>query len=106
MYWETKKIKPIELFVSLLGFIIFAFIMSPRALMINGFDFFFYSMEEERMHIHIEKGDCDAKFWLEPTIELVYNHGFTSKEIKNITQYIEEYERTIKDKWNYHFRKE
>ena len=25
MYWETKKIKPIELFVSLLGFIIFAF---------------------------------------------------------------------------------
>ena len=81
-------------------------IMSPRALMINGFDFFFYSMEEDRMHIHVEKGDNDAKFWLEPNIELVYNHGFTSKEIKIITKHIEEYERTIKDKWNYHFSKE
>ena len=80
-------------------------IMSPRAFMINGFDFFFYSMEEDRMHIHVEKGDNDAKFWLEPNIELVYNHGFTSKEIKIITKHIEEYERTIKDKWNYHFNK-
>lgn len=80
--------------------------MSPRALIINGFDFFFYSMEEDRMHIHVEKGDNDAKFWLEPNIELVYNHGFTSKEIKIITKHIEEYERTIKDKWNYHFSKE
>ena len=54
----------------------------------------------------MEKGDNDAKFWLEPNIELVYNHGFTSKEIKIITKHIEEYERTIKDKWNYHFSKE
>ena len=45
-------------------------------------------------------------FWLESNIELVYNYGFTSKEIKIITKHIEEYERTIKDKWNYHFSKE
>jgi len=80
--------------------------MSPRALLIDGFDFFFYSKEEDRMHIHVEKGECDAKFWIEPSVELVYNHGFTSKEIKLITQMIEEYERTIKDKWNSHFGKE
>ena len=72
--------------------------MSPRALLIDGFDFFFYSKEEDRMHIHVEKGECDAKFWIEPTVELVYNHGFTSKEIKLITQMIEE--------WNSHFGKE
>lgn len=80
--------------------------MSPRALIIDGFDFFFYSMEEDRMHVHVEKGENDAKFWLEPSIELAYNHGFTSKEIKVITKHIEEYERTIRDKWNYHFNKE
>ena len=79
--------------------------MSPRAIFINGFDFFFYSMEEERNHIHVEKGENIAKVWLEPTIELAYNHGFTSKEIKFIILTIVENERAIKDKWNCHFGK-
>lgn len=57
------------------------------------------------MHIHVEKGENDAKFWVEPTVELAYNHGFTLKEIRLITQMIEEYEWTIKDKWNGHFGK-
>lgn len=43
--------------------------MSPRALLIDGFDFFFYSKEEDRMHIHVEKGECDAKFWIEPSVD-------------------------------------
>ena len=68
-----------------MGNILQEVLLPLRALMINGFDFFFYSMEEDRMHIHVEKGDCDATFWLEPSIGLVYNHGFTSKEIKTIT---------------------
>lgn len=79
--------------------------MSPRAILINGFDFFFYSMEEARKHIHVEKGENVAKIWLEPTIEIAYNHGFTSREIKFIIQTIIEHERVIKDKWNNHFGK-
>ncbi len=79
--------------------------MSPRALMINGYDFFFYSMEEERRHIHIEKGEYEAKFWLESSVEMAYNYGFSSKEIKLITQIIEEYEREFNEKWNNHFGK-
>ena len=79
--------------------------MSPRAILINGFDFFFYSMEEERKHIHVEKGENVAEIWLEPTIEIAYNHGFTSREIKFIIQTIIEHERVIKDKWNNHFGK-
>lgn len=79
--------------------------MSPRAILINGFDFFFYSMEEERKHIHVEKGENVAKIWLEPTIEIAYNHGFTSREIKFIIQTVIEHERVIKDKWNNHFGK-
>jgi len=50
--------------------------------MINGFDFFFYSMEEDRMHIHVEKGDNDAKFWLEPKIELVITMVLHRKKSK------------------------
>ncbi len=73
--------------------------------MINGYDFFFYSMEEERRHIHIEKGEHEAKFWLEPSVEMAYNYGFNSKEIKLITQIIEEHEREFNEKWNNHFSK-
>ena len=77
--------------------------MSPRALLIDGFDFFFYSKEETRRHIHIEKGEKNAKIWLEPNVEVAYNHGFTSKEMKYVLQIIQEYGRSFDDKWNKHF---
>ena len=77
--------------------------MSPRALIINGYDFFFYSREEKRRHIHIERGGCDAKVWLEPTVEIAYNHGFNNREIRQILQIIEENERGFNDKWDNHF---
>ena len=77
--------------------------MSPRALLIDGYDFYFFSSEEKRIHLHIEKGDCEAKVWLEPNIELAENYGFSSKEIKFILKTIEENERKIRNKWNDHF---
>ena len=100
--------------------------MSPRVLLIDGFDFFFYSKEETRRHIHIEKGEKNAKIWLEPDVEdihiekgeknakiwlepdveVAYNHGFTSKEIKYVLQIIQAYGRSIDEKWNEHFGKQ
>lgn len=77
--------------------------MSPRALLIDGYDFYFFSNEEERMHIHVDKGECEAKIWMEPEIELAENYGFSLKEIKFILKTIEENERAIRKKWNDHF---
>ena len=74
--------------------------------LIDGFDFFFYSKEETRRHIHIEKGEKNAKIWLEPDVEVAYNHGFTSKEIKYVLQIIQAYGRSIDKKWNEHFGKQ
>ena len=67
------------------------------------YDFFFYSKEENRKHIHVEKGDHEAKVWLEPMIEVAYNYGFSSREIKFILQIIERYEREIHERWSKHF---
>lgn len=78
--------------------------MSPRALLIDGYDFFFYSMEEERLHIHVEKGEKEAKIWLEPSIEVAYNYGFSSKEIKVLLQIVKEHENDFRTKWDNHFR--
>ena len=34
------------------------------------------------MHIHVVKAENEAKFWLEPEIELAENYGFGSKDLK------------------------
>ncbi len=62
--------------------------MTPKLKQQDGYTFKIFSNEEERKHIHVVKGDCEAKFWLEPIIELAYNYGFNNKELKKITQII------------------
>lgn len=59
--------------------------MSPKFRQEDGYIFKIYSNEEERMHIHVVKAECEAKFWLEPQIELANNYGFTNKDLKKIT---------------------
>ena len=55
----------------------------PTGLLIKGYRFFFFSNEgNEAVHIHIEKADSYAKFWIEPLFVSV-NHGFTSKELRD-----------------------
>ena len=63
--------------------------MSPKFLCEDGYIFKIYSNEETRVHIHVVKAEREAKFWLEPIIELAENFGFNSKEIKAITKIIE-----------------
>ncbi len=43
------------------------------------------------MHIHVVKAENEAKYWLEPQIELAENFGFTSKELKKITKMVVDY---------------
>ena len=64
--------------------------MSPKFKQEDGFVFKIYSNEEERMHIHVVKAENEAKFWLEPHIELAENYVFVNKELKKIIKIIEE----------------
>jgi hypothetical protein len=38
--------------------------MSPTVFKERGYRFFFFSREEERMHVHVVSGDGEAKYWL------------------------------------------
>ncbi len=58
--------------------------MSPTIFRENGYRFFFFSREEERRHVHVVSGDGEAKFWLEPEIELAKNFQFSRKQLKEI----------------------
>ena len=76
--------------------------MSPKFRKEEGFVFKIYSNEEERMHIHVLKAENEAKFWLEPTIELAENFGFNNKEIRKITKMVETYGNEFKQQFAAH----
>ena len=75
----------------------------PTVLKINGYRFFFFSREELRKHIHIQSQNGEAKFWLEPQIELAKNYKFSKKELNEIGKIIEKHYDDFIKAWEVHF---
>ena len=76
--------------------------MSPKFLTQDGFVFKIFSLEEDRMHIHVVSAEKSAKFWLEPEIELAKNKGFNSKELSTIQRIIENNADDFKSRYKAH----
>ena len=55
------------------------------------------------MHVHVLCGDGEAKFWLEPHIELARNIRLSRGQIKEIEQIIEGHYDELKHAWQEHF---
>lgn len=79
--------------------------MSPTILRYRNYRFFFFSREEPRMHIHVFSPDGEAKFWIEPEIELAINKGLRETELKELENQIREHEQQIRDAWNERFNR-
>jgi hypothetical protein len=73
--------------------------MSPTIFYEKGYRFFFFSREEPRMHVHIYSADGEAKFWLEPEIELAKNYNLSRKQMVEIEKIIEEHYDEIRTAW-------
>jgi hypothetical protein len=78
--------------------------MSPTVFKEDGYRFFFFSREEERMHVHVISGDGEAKYWLEPEIELSKNYRYSRKQLKQIESLIEVHYNELASAWQKHFR--
>ncbi|MEN8254224.1 MAG: DUF4160 domain-containing protein [Verrucomicrobiota bacterium] len=52
------------------------------------------------MHIHVQTPDGEAKFWMEPKIELAEAIKLKSKEINKLKRIIEERQEEIIHEWN------
>jgi hypothetical protein len=75
----------------------------PTILVIEGFRFYFYSNEgTEPAHVHVEKGDGTAKYWLQP-VELVNSDGFTRAELRRAREIVEQNAADFIERWNEHF---
>ncbi|HBA86588.1 MAG TPA: DUF4160 domain-containing protein [Geobacter sp.] len=77
--------------------------MSPTVFREDGFRFFFFSREESRLHVHVHGHSGEAKFWLEPHIEIAQSNGLSSGEVAHIRRLIEDHENDIRKAWSKHF---
>lgn len=76
----------------------------PTVLRLIGFRFFFYSNEgNEPPHIHIEKADAVAKFWLNE-VELAESYGFSAKEINQLRKMVLENREALIKSWYDYFK--
>ncbi len=57
------------------------------------------------MHVHVFSPDGEAKFWLEPQIELALNNGLKTVELTELRRIIEERQDEIRRHWHRHFRR-
>jgi len=55
------------------------------------------------MHVHIQSAEGEAKFWLEPEIELAVNYHFSRKQLKELEFFIEVHYDELVSSWKKHF---
>ena len=77
--------------------------MSPTIFRESGFRFYFFSREEPRMHVYVQGQNGEAKFWLEPVIELAQFVGLSRHELKEALRLVQEHENDIRNAWYKHF---
>ena len=77
--------------------------MSPTVFRERGYRFFFFSREEARPLIHVYSGDGEAKYWIEPDVELAKSYGFNPTQLRDIQAIIEEHRNVIQTAWREHF---
>ena len=77
--------------------------MSPTIFREGPFRFYIFSREETRIYVHVQAPNGEAKFWLQPCIELATNHGMSMREINAAHGLIEEHAHEIRKAWKKHF---
>ena len=67
----------------------------PTVLRIGPYRFHFYSREGgEPPHIHVERDENEAKFWLRP-VSLAANIGFSASELGDVQRLVEAHCQTL-----------
>lgn len=75
----------------------------PTALRHGPYRFYFYSHEpNEPPHIHVDRDELSAKFWLNP-VALARNFGFSAHELRTIEALVRQQSQAFLEVWHgYH----
>lgn len=75
----------------------------PTVLREGPYRFFFYAGDGgEPPHIHIERDDCEAKFWLQ-AVRLANSRGFKDAELMKLESLVSDNEERLLEGWNEYF---
>lgn len=76
----------------------------PTVLRLGPYRFFFYASDrDEPAHIHVEREDSIAKFWLDP-VRLQGSGGLSRAEISRIAKLVTKHQTELLEAWNEYFR--
>src|SRR5436309_3451425 len=75
----------------------------PTVLTVGPYRLFFFSDEgREPPHVHVERDQHTAKFWLAP-IRVARNNGFSARELRRIMSLVEKHEQACWQAWRGYF---
>jgi diadenosine tetraphosphate (Ap4A) HIT family hydrolase len=57
----------------------------------------------EPAHVHVDREDLSAKFWLEP-VALAHNLGYPARELRKLEAITAEHQQQFLEAWNEYFR--
>ena len=70
---------------------------------IEGYKFRFYSSDgNEPPHVHVLRGDNEAKVWLQP-ISIEYNRRYYTAELNRILRLTHQHQVHLLEAWNAYF---
>jgi hypothetical protein len=76
----------------------------PTVLRLGPYRFFFYAGDrDEPPHVHVERDDKIAKFWLDP-IRLQRSGGFSRTEVSQIQKLVSSRQTVLLEQWDAYFR--
>jgi len=77
----------------------------PTVMRIGPYRFFFYAGDrDEPQHVHVERDNNLAKFWLDP-LSLQTGGGFSRRELSRIQTLIEDNREMLARSWNEFFNR-
>ncbi len=75
----------------------------PTVLRSGPYRFFFYAGDrDEPLHVHVEREDKVAKFWLSP-VRLQESGGFSRSELNRVRQLVHVHQDRLKEAWHEYF---
>jgi hypothetical protein len=75
----------------------------PTVLRVGPYRFFFYASDRhEPAHIHVERDDNVAKFWLEP-VRLQDGGGFSRVETRRLADIVSVHRSRLLEAWDGYF---
>ena len=72
----------------------------PTVLRSGPYRFFFYSGDrDEPPHVHVERDQNEAKFWLKP-VRLAWSRGFSPSELRKIEDVVSQNRKALLESWD------